>query len=101
MLSSCRRFLICVFLLLLGSCFAAAQEKKMDLTELLSRHRDALGSAAARGKIKSRFAMGTVKYVSRMGSSGNLEGTIGMVSLAPKLRYSIKFPSQEYPGEQV
>src|SRR5437773_2304563 len=101
MLSTCRRFLICVGLLFLGSFAVAAQEKKMDLPELLSRHRDAVGSAAARGKIKSRFAAGTVKYVSRMGSSGNLEGTVGMVSLAPKLRYSIKFPSQQYPGEQV
>ncbi|PYT02419.1 MAG: hypothetical protein DMF60_21430 [Acidobacteria bacterium] len=101
MFSFCRHFLIFVCLLLLGSCVAAAQEKKMDLPELLSRHRDAVGSAAARGKIKSRFAAGTVRYVSRVGSSGNLDGTIGLVSLAPKLRYSIKFPSQQYPGEQL
>lgn len=100
MLSSCRRFLIGVCLFLLGS-FAAAQDKKMDLPELLSRHLEAVGSAAARGSIKSRFAAGTVKFVSRMGSSGNLEGTIGVVSLNPKLRYSIKFPSQQYPGEQL
>ena len=98
--STCR-FLICVCLLFLGSCVAAAQEKKMDLPELLSRHREALGSGAARGAIKSRFAAGTVKFVSRMGSSGNLDGTIGLVSLSPKLRYSIKFQSQQYPGEQL
>jgi hypothetical protein len=101
MLSSCRRFLICLCLPLLASCVAAAQEKKMDLPELLSRHLEAVGGAAARGAIKSRFATGTVKFVSRMGSSGNLNGIIGLVSLKPKLRYSIKFPSQEYPGEQV
>lgn len=101
MLSSCRRFLTCVCLLLLGSCVAAAQEKKMDLPELLSRHLEAVGSAAARGAIKSRFAGGTVKFVSRQGSSVNLDGTIGLVSLNPKLRYSIKFQSQQYPGEQL
>lgn len=101
MLPSCRRFLICVCLLLLISCAAAAQEKKVELPELLSRHLEAIGSAAARGAIKSRFAAGTVKFVSRMGSSGNLDGTIGLVSLKPKLRYSIKFPSQQYPGEQL
>jgi hypothetical protein len=100
MLSS-SRFLACVCLLVIGSCIAAAQEKKMDLPELISRHQESLGSAAARGAIKGRFAAGTVKYISRMGSSPNVEGTIGLVSLAPKLRYSIKFPSQQYPGEQL
>lgn len=99
-LSPCRRFLVCVCLLLLGSCVAAAQEKKMDLPELLSRHREAVGSAAAHGAIKSRFASGTVRFVSRQGSV-SLDGTIGLVSLNPKLRYSIKFQTQQYPGEQL
>jgi hypothetical protein len=101
LLTSFRRFLICVCLLLIGSCVATAQDKKMELPELLSRHLEAVGSAAARRAIKSRFAAGTVKFVSRMGSSVNLEGTIGLVSVNPKLRYSIKFPSQQYPGEQL
>ena len=101
MLSAVRRGLICICLLLLGSCIAAAQDKKMELPELISRHQQAVGSTAARGTIKSRFAAGTVKYVSRMGSSPNVEGTVGLVSLTPKLRYSIKFPSQQYPGEQL
>ena len=95
------RFLICVCLLLLASCAVAAQDKKMELPELISRHQEAIGSAAARGSIKGRFAAGTAKYVSRMGSSPNVEGTVGLVSLNPKLRYSIKFPSQQYPGEQL
>ena len=102
MLSSGRRGLICIcLLLLLGSCVATAQDKKMEMPELISRHQQAVGSAAARGAIKSRFAAGTAKYVSRMGSSPNVEGTVGLVSLNPKLRYSIKFPSQQYPGEQL
>lgn len=101
MLSSGRRGLICICLLLLGSCVATAQDKKMEMPELISRHQQAVGSAAARGATKSRFAAGTAKYVSRMGSSPNVEGTVGLVSLNPKLRYSIKFPSQLYPGEQL
>jgi hypothetical protein len=95
------RFLICACLLLLPSCAVAAQDKKMELPELISRHQEAIGAATARGAIKGRFAAGTVKYVSRMGSSPNVEGTVGLVSLNPKLRYSIKFPSQQYPGEQL
>jgi len=88
-------------LLLLGSCVAAAQDKKMDLVELLSHHRDAIGSATAREAIKSRFAAGTAKFTSRMGNSISLEGTLGFVSVTPKVRYSIKFPSQQYSGEQL
>lgn len=101
MFSSCRRFFICYGVILIASWAAAAQEKKVDLPELLSRHLEAVGSPAARTAIKSRFAAGTVKFVSRMGSSGNLEGTVGVVSLNPKLRYSMKFPSQQYQGEQL
>ncbi len=97
--SSC--YLACVCLLLFGSSNAGAQDKKMDLLEVISRHQESVGTAAARGAIKGRFAQGTVKYASRMGSSPNVEGTIGLVSLNPKLRYSIKFPSQQYPGEQL
>lgn len=101
MVSTCRRLLICFCLFLLASCVATAQEKKVDLPELVSRHLEAVGSPAARGAIKSRFAGGTVKFLSRMGASTALDGTIGLVSFTPKLRYSIKFPSQQYPGEQL
>ena len=101
MLSSWRRLLICFCVLLLASFVAAAQEKKMELSELLARHLEAVGSAAARGAIKSRFAAGTVKFVNRMGTSSTLDGTIGLVSIHPKLRYSIKFPSISYSGEQL
>lgn len=90
-----------VCFLLLASCTATAQEKTMDLKELLSRHREAVGSASARGAVKSRFAAGTAKFVSRIGSSGNLDGTVGLVSLTPKLRYSVRFPTQQNPGEQL
>src|SRR6266478_2034829 len=66
---SCSRFLACVCLLLFGSSNAGAQDKKMDLPEVISRHQESVGTAAARGGIKGRFAQGTGKYVSRMGSS--------------------------------
>ena len=92
--------LVCSCLVLLCGV-AGAQEKRIELPELISRHQEAIGTTAARNAIKSRFGAGTVKYVSRMGSSVNVEGTIGLVSLNPKLRYSIKFPSQQYPGEQL
>lgn len=77
------------------------QEKKLEVPELLSRHLEAVGSASARQSIKSRFAAGTVKFVGRIGTTANLDGSIGFVSLRPKTRYSIKFPTTDYPGEQM
>lgn len=100
MMSTMKRLAMCVCLLLLCGV-GAAQDKKIELPELISRHQEAIGTAAARNAIKSRFAAGTVEYVSRLGSSTPMQGTIGMVSLSPKLRYSIKFTNQQYPGEQL
>jgi hypothetical protein len=93
--------LACVCLLVFASSAGAAQEKKMEIHELVWRHLESIGKASARGAIKSRFAAGTVKYVSRIGGGGNLEGTIGFVSLNPKTRYSIKFANLQNPGEQL
>ncbi|HWN98068.1 MAG TPA: hypothetical protein VNS63_02255 [Blastocatellia bacterium] len=100
-INSIDEVLTCVCLLLSASTVAAAQEKKLEIPELLSRHLEAVGSAEVRVAIKSRFAAGTVKYVSRIGGGGNLEGTIGYVSLGPKTRFSIKFLNPQYPGEQL
>jgi hypothetical protein len=93
--------LTCAVLLGLVSPVAAAQEKKLEIPELLSRHLEAVGSASARQAIKSRFAAGTVKYVGRIGTTANLDGSVGFVSLRPKTRYSIKLPTTDYPGEQM
>jgi hypothetical protein len=89
---------ICVLLFTIS---AAAQEKKLEIPELVSRHLEAVGSATARGAAKSRFAVGTVKFIGRVGTTSNLEGSVGLVSLGPKIRYSAKFPTIDYPGEQL
>ena len=85
----------------LVSPVVGGQEKKLEIAALVSRHLEAVGSASARQSIKSRFAAGTVKFVGRIGTTANLEGSIGFVSLRPKTRYSIKFPTTDYPGEQM
>lgn len=92
---------ICVCLVVLVASVAAAQEKKMQAEELLSRHLEAVGSASARAAVKNRFAAGAAKFVGRIGATANVEGTVGMVSLYPKVRYSVKFPDPQYPGEQL
>ena len=92
---------IFVCLLVLAASGVVAQEKKLQIEELLSRHLESVGSASARAAVKNRFAAGTAKFVGRIGATANVEGTVGMVSLCPKVRYSVKFPDPQYPGEQL
>ncbi|MEK6299894.1 MAG: hypothetical protein AABO41_04165 [Acidobacteriota bacterium] len=101
MLFSSRRILFQVCVLLFASSAGVAQEKPIEIPELVSRHLDAVGSASARTAVKSRFAQGTVKFIGRIGITSNLEGTVGFVSLRPKTRYSVKFAALQYPGEQL
>ncbi|HYV03981.1 MAG TPA: hypothetical protein VFB82_05335 [Blastocatellia bacterium] len=102
MLSSfCRHILLNLCFLLVAATAGVAQEKSIEISELVSRHLDAVGPASARNAAKSRFASGTVKFVGRVGITSNLEGSVGFVSLRPKTRYSIKFPALQYPGEQM
>jgi len=96
-----RRVLGSVSLLLFAYSVTATQEQKIEIPDLLSRHLEAIGSATAREAVKSRFAAGTVKFIGRVGTTSNLEGSVGLVSLRPKTRYSVKFPTTEYPGEQL
>jgi hypothetical protein len=92
---------ICVCVLGLAASVVVAQEKKLPIEELLSRHLEAVGDASARGAVKNRFAAGTVKFVGRIGATAHMEGSVGIVSLSPKIRYSVKFPAAQYPGEQL
>jgi len=79
---------------------ASAQDKKVTIEELIPQHLDSIGSAQARAVPKNRVVAGTVRLVSRVGTAGNIEGQAAMASSGVKLRYSLKFPSITYPGEQ-
>ncbi len=78
-----------------------AQDKKLTIEELIAHHLDSIGSAQARAFPKNRVVSGTVKLISRIGGASNLEGQAAVASSGSKLRYSIRFPSAEYTGEQL
>jgi hypothetical protein len=78
-----------------------AQDKKITLEELVAHHLDSIGSAQARAAAKNRVVSGTVKLVSRVGTASNLDGQAAMASSGVKIRYSMRFASTEYPGEQL
>src|SRR5262245_59402621 len=77
----------------------SAQNKKLTPEELIARHLDSIGTAEARSKASSRVAGGETKFISRLGGSANVDGQAMMVSSGAKLRFGIKLPLNDYPGE--
>jgi len=80
---------------------AFAQDKKLTLEELIARHVDSIGSAQARAFPKNRVVSGAVKLVSRVGTASNIDGQAAVASSGSKLRYSMRFASPQYTGEQL
>ena len=80
---------------------ALAQDKKITLQELITNHLDSLGTPRARSSAKNRVVTGPVKLVSRVGTVSNIDGQAALASSGAKLRYSIRFNSPQYTGEQL
>jgi len=80
---------------------ASAQDKKLTAEALVARHLDSVGAAEARTKVTSRVASGETKFIARLGGAGNIDGNAMMVSAGAKLRFGIKLPLNDYPGEDM
>jgi len=80
---------------------AQAQDKKLTSQELIARHLDSIGTAEARSKASTRVAGGETKFIARLGGSANVDGQAMMVSSGAKLRFGIKLPLNDYPGEDI
>jgi hypothetical protein len=93
------RFIACIAAVLLCAA-ASAQDKKLTIEELIAHHLDSIGSAQARAFPKNRVVSGTVKLIGRIGTAVSIDGQAAMASSGVKLRYSMKFPSAQYTGEQ-
>jgi hypothetical protein len=89
--------------LLTATTLAAAppQDKKLKPEELISRHLESIGKSEATSAAKSRVASGAVTLTMRVGGAGNLSGEEVIASTGPKLRINMKFPSNEYSGEDL
>jgi hypothetical protein len=68
--------------------------------ELVAKHLDSIGAAAARAGAKTRAVQGTAAYRIVVGGGGKAEGKTGMVSDGHKIRFMMKF-STDYRGENV
>jgi len=87
--------------LLTSTQSARAQNKKLTPEELIARHLDSIGVAEARSKTSTRVASGETKFIARVGGTANVDGNAMMVSSGAKLRFGIKLPLNDYPGEDM
>jgi hypothetical protein len=67
--------------------------------ELVKQHLQSLGSADARA-VKSRLVEGRALFRSLVGSSGQIEGKLVLVSEARKSHFLLKVNANDYHGEQ-
>ncbi|HKQ73953.1 MAG TPA: hypothetical protein VJ810_09650 [Blastocatellia bacterium] len=80
---------------------ASAQDKKLTPEEIIKRHLESVGTAEARAKSSTRVVSGETKFVVRIGGAANVNGNAMMVSSGSKLRFGIKLPLTDYPGEDM
>jgi hypothetical protein len=90
-----------IFCFLSSTQSPPSQDKKLTSEELIARHLDSVGTAEARSKASSRVASGETKFIARLGGSANVDGNAMMVSSGGKLRFGIKLPLNDYPGEDM
>jgi hypothetical protein len=76
-----------------------AADASLKAEDLLSKHLDAIGSAAARASAKTRVVQGGAVYRILVGGGGRAEGKTGLVSEEQKLRFMVKLPGTDYIGE--
>ncbi len=80
---------------------AQAQDKKLTAEELVASHLKSVGSAEAIAAAKTRVVTGEVNIVRLIGSAARLAGKGAMFSDSQRFIYSMRFPSPEYPSEQM
>src|ERR1017187_804237 len=68
--------------------------------ELVAQHLDSIASATVRAGLKTRVAQGPVHFTILVGGAGTQDGKAILVSEGKKLQFMMKFPNNEYHGEQ-
>ena len=79
---------------------SVAAQEKLTVEQVVANHLASIGTAEARGAVKSRAAEGSSKF-ENVNSGGTLEGKATIVSQANNTRVIMKFPTADYPGEDM
>ena len=69
-----------------------AQDKKVTVEEIVSRHLESIGTAEARAAIKTRLVSGQLKLVIRTGSPYQEDTVARIISKGAMFRYTILWP---------
>jgi len=67
--------------------------------EIAAKHLDSIGDAATRSAAKTRAVQGSATYRIVVGGGGREEGKTGLVTDGHKLRFLVRFPDENYRGE--
>ncbi|MGH9498044.1 MAG: hypothetical protein ACRD3L_02785 [Terriglobales bacterium] len=81
-----------------ASLLLCAEDMKPE--DVVARHLDSIGTAAARAGVKSRIVQGTSLFKIQVGGGGELQGTSALVSEGRKSVLMVKFNNNDYRGEQ-
>ena len=81
-----------IVLIFVVAPFAAAQEK-MKPADIVAKHLESIGSAKARGSVKTRIFVGTSQVVFRTEPSGQAIGRAVLASEGDKQLVGMSFPT--------
>lgn len=98
-MSLCGKFFLRTLLAALFAVPVASADDKLTADELLQHHLDSIGNAAARAAAKSRVIEGNASYRVLVGGSGQIDGTLALVSEGNKALMRLKVSTQGYTGE--
>jgi hypothetical protein len=99
-----RRIISCVLLLVLCIVVLAqvmgAKDEKLKPEQVIAKHLESIGSPEKLKEIKNRATNGTGHVDFRVGGSASLPAEANLVSEVSSIRFSMRTPALEYPGEQ-
>jgi hypothetical protein len=84
----------------LAACAAPVHAGDAKPEEIVAKHLDSIGTAEARGAVKSRAVQGNLRFKILVGGAGESVGSWGRVSEGRKSRFVMRFGSGDWRGEQ-
>ena len=79
----------------------ASADEKMRAEDVVARHLESVGTAAARGAVSNRVIVGMTKFSYRAKGVGQTTGRVVLASEAGKSLIGMEFPEKDYPHERL
>src|SRR5215471_1474921 len=77
-----------------------AKDEKLKPEQVIAKHLESIGPAEKLKAIKNRATNGSAHVDFRVGGQANLPAEANLVSEGSSIRFSMRTPALEYPGEQ-